>query len=156
MAKNCRLCCYLGGCALIVIASAAAADRAQQQQTLAPHELRNAVAPAPIIWPTPVMPDGPIEFESAEQRHVRLVVVTKGLEQPWSMAFLPDGSILVTERPGRLRIVRNSVLDPNPIAGVPRVQAQGLGGLMDLALHPRFSANKLIYYAYHKPAVNHT
>src|SRR5437899_3335696 len=54
MAKNCRLCCYLGGCAVVVIASAAAADRAQQKQTLAPHELRNAVAPSPIIWPTQV------------------------------------------------------------------------------------------------------
>ena len=67
------------------------------------------------------------------------------------MAFLPDGGILVTERPGRLRIVRNGVLDPNPIAGVPQVQAQGLAGLMDLALHPHFSENKLIYFTYHKP-----
>jgi glucose/arabinose dehydrogenase len=70
------------------------------------------------------------------------------------MAFLPDGSILVTERPGRLRIIRNGVLEPNPIAGIPQVQAQGLAGLMDLALHPRFSENKLIYFTYHKLAVN--
>ena len=58
----------------------------------------------------------------------------------------------MTERPGRLRIVRNGVLDPTPVAGVPAVPAQGLAGLMDLALHPRFAENKLIYFTYHKPA----
>ncbi len=72
------------------------------------------------------------------------------------MAFLPDGGILITERPGRLRIVRNGVLDPNPIAGLPQVQARGLAGLMDLALHPRFSENKLVYFTYHKPAGDNT
>jgi glucose/arabinose dehydrogenase len=79
------------------------------------------------------------------------LIVTKGLNQPWSMAFLPDGGILITERPGRLRIVRNGVLDPKPVAGLPQIQAQGLAGLMDLALHPRFSDNNLIYFTYHKP-----
>ena len=116
---------------------------------------RVPTAPPPIIWPSPPLPDGPIVLDTGIQHQIRLIV-TKGLNQPWSMAFLPDGSILVTERPGRLRIVRNSVLDPNPIAGVPRVQAQGLGGLMDLALQPRFSENKLIYFTYHTPAVNNT
>ena len=100
------------------------------------------------------MPDGPIEFESAEQRHLRLVVVTKGLEQPWSIAFLPDGSMLVTERPGRLRIIRKGVLDANPVAGIPTVQTGGEGGLqglMDVVLHPRFSQNRWVYFTYHKP-----
>ena len=55
------------------------------------------------------------------------------------IAFLPDGGMLVTERPGRLRIVRNGVLDPQPIAGVPPVRTDGNGGLMDVALHPRFA-----------------
>ena len=114
---------------------------------------RAPTAPPPIIWPSPPLPDGPIVLDTGIQHQIRLIV-TKGLIQPWSMAFLPDGSILVTERPGRLRIVRNGVLDPNPIAGVPRVQAQGLTGLMDLALHPRFNENKLIYFTYHKPAAN--
>ena len=68
------------------------------------------------------------------------------------MAFLPDGAILVTERPGRLRIIRNGVLDRTPVAGVPTVQAQGLAGLMDLALHPRFQENKFVYFTYHKPS----
>src|SRR5579863_10082802 len=116
---------------------------------------RAPTAPPAIIWPSPPLSDGPIVLDTGIQHQIRLVV-TKGLVQPWSMAFLPDGSILVTERPGRLRIVRNGVLDPNPVAGVPKVQAQGLAGLMDLALHPQFSENKLIYFTYHKPAVDGT
>jgi aldose sugar dehydrogenase len=90
-------------------------------------------------------------YDTAIQHQIR-VVPTKGLNQPWSMAFLPDGAILIAERPGRLRIVRNGVLDPKPVPGLPAVQAQGLAGLMDLALHPRFAENKLIYFTYHKPA----
>ena len=116
---------------------------------------RVPTAPPAIIWPSPPLPDGPIVSDTGIQHQIRLIV-TKGFVQPWSMAFLPDGGILVTERPGRLRIVRNGVLDPNPVAGVPAVQAQGLTGLMDLALHPRFSENKLVYFTYHKPAANPT
>ena len=108
-------------------------------------------APPGINWPSPPLADGPIVLDTGIQHQIRLMV-TKGLNQPWSMAFLPDGSILITERPGRLRIVRNGVLDPNPIAGLPEVRAQGLAGLMDLALHPRFSENQWIYFTYHKPA----
>src|SRR5580658_10638872 len=111
---------------------------------------RAPTSPPPINWPSPPLPDGPIILDSGIQHKIRLIV-TKGLNQPWSMAFLPDGGILITERPGRLRIVRNGVLDPNPIAGVPQIRAQGLAGLMDLALHPQFSQNKLIYFTYHKP-----
>lgn len=112
---------------------------------------RVATAPPPINWPAPPLADGPIVLDTAIQHQIRLTVI-KGFNQPWSMAFLPDGGILVTERPGRLRIVRDGVLDSNPIAGVPQVQAQGLAGLMDIALHPRFAENKLIYFTYHKPA----
>lgn len=112
---------------------------------------RPATAPPPIIWPSPPLPDGPIILDTAVQHQIRLTV-TKGLNQPWSMAFLPDGGILVTERAGRLRIIRNGVLDPDSIAGVPPVQARGISGLMDLALHPRFSENKLVYFTYDKPA----
>jgi aldose sugar dehydrogenase len=98
------------------------------------------------------LPEGVIMAESAVPAHRNLrLVVTKGLTHPWGMAFLPDGSILVTERPGCLRIVRNGVLDPKPLAGVPAVAAQGLSGLMDIALHPRFAENKWVYLTYHKP-----
>jgi len=124
-------------------------------QQPAPQQAKGAgkapTAPPAIQWPSPALPDGPIAIDTGIERQLRLIV-TKGLNQPWSMAFLPDGAILITERPGRLRIVRNGVLDPNPVAGVPQVQAQGLAGLMDLALHPRFRDNKLIYFTYHKPA----
>ena len=112
---------------------------------------RAPTAPPPITWPSPPLPDGPIVLDTAIQHQIRLVI-TKGLQQPWGMAFLPDGGILITERPGRLRIVRNGVLDPKPVAGVPAVQAAGLAGLMDIALHPRFAENKLVYFTYHKPA----
>ena len=90
--------------------------------------------------------------ESAVPAHRRLrLVVTKGLSHPWGMAFLPDGNILITERPGCLRIVRNGVLDPKPLDGVPAVSAQGLTGLLDIALHPQFEKNKYVYLTYHKP-----
>src|SRR5262245_29649394 len=119
-----------------------AGSRAQQ---------RVATAPPPINWPAPALADGPIILDTAIQHQIRLTVI-KGFNQPWSMAFLPDGVILVTERPGHLRIVRDGVLDATPVAGLPQVQAQGLAGLMDIALHPRFRENKLIYFTYHKPA----
>jgi len=107
-------------------------------------------APPPINWPSPPLPDSPMAYETALVRPIR-IAATKGLNQPWSMAFLPDGAILVTERPGRLRIVRNGVLDPNPVAGLPEdIQAQGLAGLMDVQLHPKFADNKLVYITYHK------
>ena len=112
---------------------------------------RAPTAPPPINWPSPPLADGPIILDTAIQHQLQLVV-TKGLNQPWSMAFLPGGEILVTERPGRLRIVRNGVLDPAPVKGLPAVQAAGLAGLMDIALHPRFAENKLVYLTYHKPA----
>jgi glucose/arabinose dehydrogenase len=142
---------------LLMPAVAPTAQHRTTRQTLAPHELRPSVAPSAIRWDTPEIPDGPILFESAEQRHLRLVVITKELEQPWSLVFLPDGAMLVTERPGRLRIVRNGVLDPRPVPGVPAVQAGGVGnlqGLMDVALHPAFATNRWVYLAYHKPTVS--
>lgn len=74
--------------------------------------------------------------------------ILEGLEHPWSMAWLPDGSMLITERPGRLRIVRNGQLQPTPITGLPEIFAQGQGGLMEVSLHPKFAENRLIYLSY--------
>jgi glucose/arabinose dehydrogenase len=79
---------------------------------------------------------------------VQKTTVVEGLEHPWSLAWLPDGAMLITERSGRLRIVRNGTLDPNPIAGVPEVFADGQGGLMDVSLHPRFAQNRFVYLTY--------
>ena len=88
--------------------------------------------------------------ERTERHPVRVDVLTRGLEHPWSLAFLPDGRMLVTERPGRLRYVSaDGVLDPTPIGGLPpEVAAAGQGGLHDVVLHPRFPSNGLVYIAY--------
>ncbi|HKX38169.1 MAG TPA: PQQ-dependent sugar dehydrogenase [Burkholderiales bacterium] len=77
-----------------------------------------------------------------------IVKLVEGLEQPWSLAFLPDGRMLVTEKAGRLRIVANGKLDPKPVAGVPEVTVHGQGGLHEVALHPEFAKNSLVYLAY--------
>jgi glucose/arabinose dehydrogenase len=75
--------------------------------------------------------------------------VTAGLAHPWSVAFLPDGRMLVTERPGRLRVIsKEGVLDTRPVDGLPRIDAQGQGGLLDVALHPDFAKNGWIYWTY--------
>jgi len=108
----------------------------------------------PVGLPVPPLGAGPFAFDTAEHLKIRVSVVTKGLSHPWAIAFLPDGSLLVTERPGRLRVIRHGVLDPTPIAGVPRVRTDGNGGLMDVALHPRFAENRLVYLTYTKPVEN--
>jgi aldose sugar dehydrogenase len=87
----------------------------------------------------------------AEDHKYRVVTVVDGLKDPWSIAFLPDGDMLFTERPGRLRIVRDGVLDPEPITGTPTVRYQGQGGLLDVVLHPDYASNKLIYLSFSKP-----
>ncbi|MDZ7652453.1 MAG: PQQ-dependent sugar dehydrogenase [Burkholderiaceae bacterium] len=80
---------------------------------------------------------------------VRVVTVTEGLEHPWGLAFLPDGRMLVTERPGKLRLIgKDGKLDPVPVAGLPRVDAQGQGGLLDVALHPQYASNGWVYWTY--------
>ena len=76
------------------------------------------------------------------------VIVVDSLERPWGMAWLPDGALLVTERPGRLRIIRDGVLDPAPVRGVPEVLAVGQGGLLDVSVHPRFAENQWVYFTY--------
>ncbi|MDJ0845601.1 PQQ-dependent sugar dehydrogenase [Crocosphaera sp.] len=85
---------------------------------------------------------------SSTQPEVKQVTVIEGLEHPWAMDWLPNGDILVTERPGRLRIIKNGKLEPQPIQGVPEVFAVGQGGLLDVAVHPNFSENGYIYLTY--------
>jgi glucose/arabinose dehydrogenase len=126
----------------------AIASRAQQP---AAQTKQKGATPKAIQWPSPPLPDGPIALETALERNLRIVII-KGLAQPWSMAFLPDGAILITERVGRLRIVRNGMLDASPVAGLPEIRAQNTNGLFDLALHPRFPENRLVYFTYTKPA----
>jgi aldose sugar dehydrogenase len=108
-------------------------------------------APPGISWPSPPLSDAPILEDTGIVHQVR-IVPTKGLIQPFASAFLPDGGMLVTERSGCLRLIRNGVLDPKHVTGLPVIQAAGLAGLMDIALHPRFAENQLVYLTYHKPA----
>ena len=84
-----------------------------------------------------------------ERRTFRVVTLVTGLENPWSLAFLPDGRLLVTERPGRLRLISADFrLDAQPIEGVPRVVTGGQAGLFDVVLHPDHAGNGLVYLAY--------
>ena len=87
----------------------------------------------------------------SEKQSFRLVTLLTGLENPWSMAFLPDGRMLVTERAGRMRLVGQDFrLDPQPIEGLPQVFAQGQGGLFDVVLHPQYAQNGWIYWAFNE------
>jgi glucose/arabinose dehydrogenase len=110
--------------------------------------------PPGVGWPSPALGDGPFLVESVrpEHRNLRVVIVARGLEQPWSIAFLPGGAMLVTERVGRLRLIKDGKLDPNPVRGVPAVHSAGLQGLMDVVLHPHFADNHWVYLSYHRPA----
>ncbi|HEX6133493.1 MAG TPA: PQQ-dependent sugar dehydrogenase [Longimicrobiales bacterium] len=101
------------------------------------------LAAAPVLAQTEIVPSIHHDF--------RVVTVAEGLVNPWSMAFLPGGDLLVTERPGRLRIIRNGQLLPDPVPGVPEVLAQGQGGLLDVVPHPDFASNRLIYLSFSKP-----
>jgi len=80
-----------------------------------------------------------------------VVTVAEGLETPWSVAFLPNGKMLVTERPGRLRVVRADGTKSEPVAGLPAVDARGQGGLLDVVLDPEFASNSVIYWSFAEP-----
>ena len=86
-----------------------------------------------------------------EAGSVKLTEVASGLQNPWSLAFLPDGRMLVTERPGQMRIVGSDGSVSAPIAGVPEVHARGQGGLLDVAVSPNFADDKLIVFSYAEP-----
>jgi glucose/arabinose dehydrogenase len=142
--------------AAAVVALAVFTAYAQPKWPLDPNEVRAATPGIPpgVGWPSPPLGEGPFLVESMrpEHRNLRVVVVARGLQQPWSIAFLPGGDLLVTERPGRLRLIKNGVLVPDPVAGVPPVRSGGLQGLMDVVLHPQFATNRFVYLSYHRPA----
>ncbi len=80
---------------------------------------------------------------------VKTTVITENLKYPWGMAFLPNGNVLITEREGRMRFVKDGVLDPEPIRGLPEnLYVDGQGGLLDVVLHPDFAENNLVYFSY--------
>jgi aldose sugar dehydrogenase len=88
---------------------------------------------------------------SAVKLPARVIDVARGLQHPWGLAFLPDGRMLVTERPGRLRAVTRGGQVSEPLAGVPEVVARGQGGLLDVALSPSFAQDRLVYLSYSEP-----
>lgn len=112
---------------------------------------QNAPAPAPAARPAPpppaVLGAGPWDYQTVDGP-MRVELVARGLDHPWGMAFTPSGDILVTERPGRVRVIRDGVLDPMPLTGVPTVFNLGIAGMTDIALHPDFATNRLVYFAY--------
>ena len=86
---------------------------------------------------------------SSELQQFRAVTLTENLEHPWGLAFLPDGRMLVSERPGRLRLVgADGRLDPQPVSGLPAIAAVGQGGLLDVTLHPDYARNGWLYLSY--------
>ena len=95
-------------------------------------------------------PSGPVEptGDVPEASGWRTQTIVDGLRHPWGLAWLPDGAVLITERPGRLRLVRDGKLESTPIAGVPAVCACGQGGLLDVSLHPDFAQNRLVYLTF--------
>jgi len=95
-------------------------------------------------------PDRDVREFQTEDYPIRVAPVVSGLSHPWSLAFLPDGDMLITERDGRLRRVHNGMLERQPIAGTPRIHATNQEGLLDIALHPAFSQNHLLYLTYSK------
>src|SRR5688572_12585519 len=108
------------------------------------------VAPQGLAKPLPPLPDTPVRYETAEGQSIRVRVYARGFTMPWSMAFVSEDTILVAERGGAIKAVRNGVVDPTPVAGAPRAIGSGLSGT-DLALHPDFERNRLVYISYTKP-----
>ena len=111
-----------------------------------------ALYPAALALAIAIIAGGPAaqaQIVRSEAHDFRLVRLVEGLEHPWGLAFLPDGRMLVTERPGRLRVVgKDHKLDAEPVAGLPAITPHGQGGLMDVATHPRFAENSLVYVSY--------
>jgi glucose/arabinose dehydrogenase len=135
--------------ALVLAASSATA---QQKVPFA-----NGVPVAPVGLADQALPAGPFDYRTGEGQDIRVTVLARDVEYPYSLAFLPNGNLLFTERTGKLRIIRNGALDPNPITGGPASKyagkSGGLGavhGYMSLIVHRNFAQNQFIYFAYTK------
>jgi glucose/arabinose dehydrogenase len=112
--------------------------------------MRGNTPVAPQGIKVPPLPDAPVRYETAEGQNIRVSVYARGFTNAWSLAFVSDDTILVAERGGQIKVVRNGVVDPQPVAGAPVARGQGLSG-MDLALHPEFDRNRAVYISYTKP-----
>jgi len=120
---------------------------AHAQQTV---PFANGIPVAPEM-PIPPLPTKPVEIPTAEGMKIKVSVVASGIEHPWSIAFVSNDVWLVTQTHGGLRVVRNGVVDPEPVKGVPEVKPARRSGLLEVTLHPKFADNKYVYLTYHKP-----
>ncbi|HEY1243066.1 MAG TPA: PQQ-dependent sugar dehydrogenase, partial [Bryobacteraceae bacterium] len=145
--------CRSVGLFLVAVALAIGTPRTSAAQT-APREIAVDAPPLdrPLIFDSSTRGSGGTKISGSKFRVVPLL----GFRYPYALAFLPDGSILVTERAGRLRLVRSGKLDPEPITGIPEVLDTRQRGMNDLALHPRFAENHWIYFTYYKPVTGST
>ena len=112
--------------------------------------MRGNTPVAPDGIKTPPLPTAPVRYETAEGQTIRVSVYARGFDTPWSMAFVSDDTILVAERGGAIKAVRNGVVDPKPVPGAPTAVGNGLSGT-DIALHPDFERNRVVYISYTKP-----
>ncbi len=136
--------------ASVALASFGGVLSAQNSPTARPNA--SSAAPQPPRQgppPTPPLGAGPWDVQTADAK-LHVEVFARELNHPWALAFLPDGAMLVTERPGRLRVIRGGVLDPKPIEGLPTMISAGIAGLTDIVLHPDFATNRTLYLAYSK------
>src|SRR5687768_15842352 len=131
--------------AAAVLAALAVPLTAQQEVPM-----RGTTPVAPQGIKIPPLPDAPVRYETAEGQTIRVSVYARGFRNPWSMAAVSDDTILVAERGGAIKAVRNGVVDPTPVPGAPRAIGAGLSGT-DLALHPDFERNRVVYISYTKP-----
>ncbi len=136
------------------VASLAAGAASAQQDV----EFEFGIPVAPDGIADKPLPDGPFDYATGEGQDIRVTVVTKELSFPYAIEFLPDGTMLVTERRGTIRVIRDGELEPDPVEGGPDSFYTGESGLpgavhgyMNLALHPEFDDNSLIYLSYTKP-----
>ena len=111
---------------------------------------------AAALWPSAAAAQANTQNTPSQLGTVRVTTIATGLQNPWGLAFLPDGNFLVTERPGRLRVVTPQGGVSTALTGVPAVFAQGQGGLLDVALDPAFATNRRVYLSFAEPGTNGT
>lgn len=109
------------------------------------------IASAPLLMSYREATENPVIKKSLKESDLKVETVVTGLDMPWATAFLPDGRLLVTERTGKLRLVKDGKIDPKEITGLPELLYKGQGGLLDVVLHPDYAKNGWIYISYSSP-----
>lgn len=117
-------------------------------ETAPSQDSQASIATSPTSGTDAATADTDPDRTTAQAPTVEQTVVVDSLEHPWGLDWLPDGTMIVTERPGRVRLIRDGQLEPTPVAGVPEVLAAGQGGLLDVSVHPDFAENQWVYFTY--------